>query len=55
MRPHGTGRREWRGNTEMDPVKRVGGLDWIHLSQEKDSCEYDNEPLIMKRGGVCLI
>jgi hypothetical protein len=37
MRPVGRYRRRWEDNIKMDiRGKRCGGMDWIHLTQDRD-------------------
>jgi hypothetical protein len=45
-RPLGRPRHRWENNILMDLGEiRWGGMDWIHLSQDRDhySCEHVNE------------
>jgi hypothetical protein len=43
-RPLGRPRRRWEDNIRMD-LQEVGcgGVDWIGLTQDRDSCECGNE------------
>jgi hypothetical protein len=35
-RPQGRPRRRWEGNIKMDlKVMRLGGMEWIHLDQDR--------------------
>jgi hypothetical protein len=46
-RPLGRPRRRWTDNIKMD-LREIGwgGMDWIHLAQDKEGfCEHSNEPL----------
>jgi hypothetical protein len=46
-----------KDNTEMDPVKKVGGVDWIRLSLKRDQLQTllnDNEALSTIKCGECL-
>ena len=44
-RPLGRPRHRWEDNIKMD-LQEVGcgGMDWIELAQDRESCECDNEP-----------
>jgi hypothetical protein len=43
-RPLGRPRRRWEDNMKMD-LRGIGfgDVDWIHLAQDRGSCEHGNE------------
>jgi hypothetical protein len=41
----GKPKRRWEDNIKMDRQEVVcGGMNWIELAQDKDTCECSNEP-----------
>jgi hypothetical protein len=39
-RPHGRPRHRWENNIKMGLREiRFGGVDWIHLAQDRDWCQ----------------
>ena len=54
-RPLGRPRRRWGDNIKMD-LQEVGGgcEDWMELAQNRDTCEYGDEPSCSKNAGNFL-
>ena len=54
-RPLEKPRRRWEDNIKRDLQKVGGGCgDWMELAQDRDTCEYGDEPSGSKNAGNSL-
>jgi hypothetical protein len=53
-RPLSRPRRRWDGiRMDLSKIAR-DGVGWIHLTEDRDSCEHNNEPSASTKGGKFL-